>query len=172
VFVPRAGDVSIVLLDPAAEGDAQRLARWDFPLDEATHRIRTEKFGRGLNFKLPWPGEPPQRTRLHVFVRYTSDDGRVMEDDHPLEIAEQGEYSNRWTPKSVQPISDRGDDSKSAAEQERVPLELPAPAASAKSRESVQPRPQSPQSSTTPPTNTTPEVIPAPRVPEWSPDRP
>lgn len=166
-FVPRAGDVSIALLDPAAEGEAQRVARWDFPLDEATHRIRTDKFGRGLVFKLPWPDDPPQRTRLHVFVRYTSDDGREMQADQPIEIAEQGEYSNRWTPKSVQPISDHGDESSVGVEHKQIPLELPSPAKSSSGSVLIRSEP-----SNAPRSSTTPEVIPAPRAPQWSPNRP
>lgn len=98
-FVPRAGEVAIVVLDPAVGGEAQRVARWDFPLEEALHRLRTEKFGRGLNFKLRWPDAPPEHSRLHVFVRYTSDDGRVLEDNREIEIADASDVSHRWTPK-------------------------------------------------------------------------
>jgi hypothetical protein len=175
-FVPRAGDISIVVLDPSAEGESQRVARWDFPRDEALHRIRTEQFGRGLNFKLPWPGEPPQHERLYVFVRYTSDDGRVLEDKREIEVAGEGTFSERWTPKSMQPVSEGGG-TLSSDSRERIPLELPPPAqgpvprdVGAESRagsvlirtervDAAQPAPA-------------PEEIPVPKAPAWSPYRP
>jgi hypothetical protein len=170
VFVPRGGDVSIVLIDPNEAGEAQRVARWDYPLEEAVHRIRTERFGRGLNFKLRWPDAPPDHNRLHVFVRYTSDDGRVLEDDRQIEIAFAGDVSNRWTPKSD---SSQAAGSASPAES-RVPTEdtsqqirVGLPASSQRAAEAM---PLPPSRSATP--HAPPEEIGGPPAPTWSPERP
>jgi hypothetical protein len=174
-YVPRAGDVSIVVLDPAAEGEAQRVARWNFQMDEAVHHVRTKQFGRGLNFNLPWPGDPPPRTRLHLFVRYTSDDGREFQADREIEIREAGEFSNRWTPKSVDLADDRegGGAAIEASTRNRITLDLPAPSGDRATPPGADGAvPASPSRAEAPKSSTSPEEIPAPAVPQWSPFRP
>ena len=156
VFVPRAGNVSIVALDPAQEGDAQRVARWDFDIDETLLRLRTGRFGRGLNFKLPWNESRPEHSKLHLFVRYISDDGRVLEDNREIAVTLEGHFSNRWTPKSVQPAADQNKPDANASQQILIgsgsrnepdsarsvlvnPEPLPAPAGSQSPPEEISP---------------------------------
>ena len=85
-IVPVPGKVSIVLMDPALEGSAARVARWDFSLpDSADH------FGRvpsgGMQFELRWPQRPPSSAIVSLHVRYTTSDGRKLDAELPLNLA-------------------------------------------------------------------------------------
>ena len=85
-WVQTSGAVSVVVMDPALEGDATRVARWNFDHHEVTSHFRNTVFGRGLQFELPWPAEPPQNRNLRLFVRFTTEDGRKLTSDVPLEV--------------------------------------------------------------------------------------
>lgn len=99
-FVPRPGPISVVVLDPALEGEAARVARWDFDGEEIGYRLRKgSRATRGIDLKLPWPDQPPATGELHVFVRYETDDGRKLEIDGPLVVTLPGRVSQRWTPR-------------------------------------------------------------------------
>lgn len=100
-LVPVAGQTSIVVLDPALDGDAARVARWDFSAEEAARRVKTgEDRNPGVSFKLPWPGSVPKHSKLHVFVRMQIDEGKVLEDDSEFYVILPGQFSQRWTPVS------------------------------------------------------------------------
>jgi hypothetical protein len=79
------GDVSIVVVDPALEGPAARIARWDFDSDDVPQHVRRNHDGASLQFQLPWP-TPPQHSDLRVFARFTSYDGRRLEANLPIDV--------------------------------------------------------------------------------------
>lgn len=85
-FVPQAARVSIVVLDPALSGDVARIARWDFDRSTAQEFLQTGSLDRGLLFRVPWPEKAPENERLHLFVRYTTADGRRLEADREIRI--------------------------------------------------------------------------------------
>lgn len=89
-IVEAFGDVSVVVLDPALEGEAARVARWDITSQELEHHFRNRQFGKGFQLRLPWPGDPPQHSTLHLFVRFVAADGRKLIVDRPLEIEPPG----------------------------------------------------------------------------------
>jgi hypothetical protein len=91
--VPRAGALTIVVLDPAERGMAARVARWDLSQSQLAPLLRTsEVLGRGFHLKLLWSGEPPRHSELHLFVRYISEDGRKVEADQRIfiDLSERG----------------------------------------------------------------------------------
>jgi hypothetical protein len=79
------GDVSIVVVDPALEGSAARIARWNFDSDEVQQHVRRNHDGGSLQFELPWPS-PPEHSDLRVFVRFTTFDGRRLEANLPIDV--------------------------------------------------------------------------------------
>jgi hypothetical protein len=98
-IVPALGEISIVILDPALEGEAARIARWDITPQELEHSFRGRRLGRGLQLALPWPGDPPQHTDLHLFVRFVADDGRKLIADRELKIEPPGGGADGgWVP--------------------------------------------------------------------------
>jgi hypothetical protein len=85
------GKVSVVAMDPALEGPAARIARWDFASDEVPHHYLNTMFGRGLQFELPWSSNPPAHRDLVLFVRFTTDDGQKLTTDAKISVRPPGE---------------------------------------------------------------------------------
>ena len=85
-LVPAAAAVSVVLLDPALPGDAARVARWELTAEEIAKRYRKTPLSEGIHLELVWPRALPIHSRLHMFVRYLTDDGRKLQGDRDIEI--------------------------------------------------------------------------------------
>lgn len=100
-LVPAAAPISIVVLDPAISGESARVARWDFTAEEITALTQTLQQGESLRLALIWPNELPQHNRLHLFVRYTTADGRKLQADMPLEVDVQGRQILRQSVQAV-----------------------------------------------------------------------
>ncbi|MCA9178639.1 MAG: hypothetical protein KDB14_29460 [Planctomycetales bacterium] len=120
-ILARPGKLSVVVVDPSVPTDRARVARWDLSEQEAAELVSQDGDQRGIHLRLPWPQSRPEHAKLHLFVRYTTDDGRKLESDREFFIALNGEIANRWTPRSRQ---------RRVARQDK-----PAPAATAPSTE-------------------------------------
>jgi hypothetical protein len=90
-LVKTPGTVSVVVLDPAEQGAAARVARWDFAADEVTGHFQNTVFGRGLQFELPWPDHPPKNRDLQLFVRFTTASGEKLTSDTKIQIRTSGD---------------------------------------------------------------------------------
>jgi hypothetical protein len=88
-----AAEVRVVLIDPAEPAETSRYAQWHFEAEETTKLYRDGDLP-GLHLELPWPGDPPRHDRLHLFVRYTTSDGRKLEADSLVEVELGGR--GRW----------------------------------------------------------------------------
>ena len=88
-----AARITVVLIDPAESGEAARYAQWQFDAKEAAKLFRDGDLP-GLHLELPWPGDPPRHDQLHLFVRYTTSDGRQLEADSLVEVELGGR--GRW----------------------------------------------------------------------------
>ncbi len=95
-LVEAPGDVAVVVLDSALRGESARVARWDFTAAQTATRFRGSGTTRGIQLKAPWPAAAPSHGRLHLFVRYTTADGRRFEVDQPIRVAVSGERLPRW----------------------------------------------------------------------------
>ncbi len=91
-----AAEVSVVVLDPALDGEAARVARWDFTAAETAARFRRSVSGGAIHLELPWPADPPVHGQLYLFVRYTTSDGRRLQAEGPIQIGLPGRTSRRW----------------------------------------------------------------------------
>jgi hypothetical protein len=98
-FVPAAGEVTIVALDPAAEGDAARVARWELSKTEVGKRMLASRPDPGIKLQLKWPEKRPDHGKLKLFVRYNGADGRAIESQSDVFITLPGQISQRWTPR-------------------------------------------------------------------------
>ena len=85
-LIETAGAMSIVLLDPAEQGEQARVARWNYRADEIPGHFHNTPFGRGLQFELPWPGEPPKNRDLQLFVRFTTIEGQKITADTKIDV--------------------------------------------------------------------------------------
>lgn len=98
-FVPYAGPVSIVVLDPRKTGDAARIARWNFDEKLASQRMNRQRDQRGIHLQLPWPGGAPKTDQVKLFVRFETADGRKVEGQHDVILNPTATASQRWTPR-------------------------------------------------------------------------
>ncbi|WP_254512038.1 hypothetical protein [Anatilimnocola floriformis] len=98
-FVPQAGAISIVVLDPAKSGDAARIARWNLDEKLVRQRIDRSNSSRGIHLQLPWAGGAPETSEVKLFVRYQTADGRQLEAQHNVILNPSSQASQRWTPR-------------------------------------------------------------------------
>jgi hypothetical protein len=151
--VDAPAEMSVVVLDRALEGDASRIARWDFTAAETAGLFRRAGGSPAIHLTMAWPAEPPVHSRLHLYVRYVTADGHKLEANMPIDVALG---------------------SGSVAQSDR---EDPEPAAAASPAASVPAAaPQSPETPAAQPPSPTPQMATRPddaksRRPVWSPDR-
>ncbi len=86
-------EMSVVVIDPALEGDAARVARWDFTPGETASLFRRAGASRAIHLTMTWPDGPPVNRQLHLFVRYVTADGRKLQADQSIEIALAGDQT-------------------------------------------------------------------------------
>ena len=85
-MIAAAGPLSVVLLDRGLPGEAARVARWDLAAHQAAAYFRRMPAGDGIYLELPWPKAPPVHSHLHLFVRFTTRDGRNLEATREVDI--------------------------------------------------------------------------------------
>jgi len=112
-IVPAAAPISVVVLDPALSGQKARLARWDLAAEAVAAAYRRMPMAEGIYLQLPWPGAMPVHSRLHLFVRYTTDDRRHVETDREITVEPVG--SSRPTQSQSGRIGPAGDVSLASA---------------------------------------------------------
>ena len=93
--VDAPAEMSIVVIDPALEGNAARVARWDFTPTETASLFRRDGSNRSIHLTTSWPADPPVHNKLHLFVRYVTIDGRKLQADQPIEVALAGDQTAR-----------------------------------------------------------------------------
>ena len=101
-FVSEAGTLSVVVLDPDRQGDAARIARWDFDQSATRQMLAATSPGRGMKLEVPWPAAAPTASRLKLFVRYETTDGRRLQADRDVFVTPPGQAISRWTPRSTE----------------------------------------------------------------------
>ena len=99
-----AAPVSVVVLDPVLSGKTARVARWDFTAEETAALFREMAPGGRIHLEMIWPAATPLHETLHVFVRYTTADGRRLEADGPIGIRLAGHSSPGWAPAEQTPL--------------------------------------------------------------------
>ena len=141
-YVPQAGAISVVVIDPAQTGAASRIARWDFDLTATQQKLKNSSAADGIHLQLPWPAKAPEHNRLKLYVRYETADGRKLQTDREIFVALPGEVSQRWTPRApTSSVASPKQPSAPAAVANKEPASPPTkePAASAKAKLIVPP---------------------------------
>ncbi len=166
-LVPAPAPVAVVVLDPHLSGEAARVARWDFSTEEVAQRCRRSPRFEGIRLEMVWPGPPPVHDRLHLFVRYVTDDGRKLQADKPIEIDVPVAHAQSPMPAGLSgavPESSRAASGWQGKPAAVTPLPPTGPV-----RTAQVPRPPAPP----PPQSPPPQASPSGRArPAWSPDRP
>ena len=136
--VDAPAEVNVVVLDPALKdpkGQASRVARWDFTAAEAAAMFRRSGSSQAIHLTTAWPGNPPVHSKLHLFVRYVTADGRKLEADQPIEVVLPGDPASRWTAGTIR--TERSTDGEAPAAR----ASDPSPSTAARSDELKSQRP-------------------------------
>lgn len=148
------GEVSVVVLDPAQEGEAARVARWDFTAEEAAEHIKRTPLGDGLHFDLRWPHGPPANRTLNLYVRFKTLEGKKLQLEKQIEVRLAGQEDSSdgapaWT-KADKPGAgaEAANDQPSPAPRAKATSIRPAPddsapgASAGSDRETERPKPE------------------------------
>ena len=100
-MVPEAADLSIVVLDPAREGDAARIGRWDYSAEEVRGKMQPIGSNQGIHLTLPWNGPDPSADRVIVFARYTFENGRQVIGQKEIFVSSDGGLRTVWAPRGT-----------------------------------------------------------------------
>lgn len=119
------GALSAVLLDPAKQGDAARVARWDLDSNQVA-RLMSGQALEAMTLHLAWPGKPPEHERLKLFVRYKVADGQVLETEREVTVR-VGYRSASRRPATQATFTSPGPEAK--IEQPKLPSDAPSSAA-------------------------------------------
>ncbi len=82
--IDAAGPISVVIVDPLPEGKSVRVARWDLTTRQAAGYHDPSL--QGFHLQLPWPASQPKHSRLRLFVRYTTADGRNVQAEKEIAV--------------------------------------------------------------------------------------
>ena len=85
-YVPVAGPIRVMLVDPQQQGAACQVAVWDFDEVDARRLLKESLLGKGFHIQLPWPGRPPEHEQLQVDVIYQTVDGRLLRTAQEIRI--------------------------------------------------------------------------------------
>ena len=89
--IAATGPVSVVVVDPLPAGKSVRVARWDLSARQTAGYL--DRSPQGFHFRLPWPSTEPKHSRLRLFTRYTTSDGRVIEAAKAIEVNLPGQQA-------------------------------------------------------------------------------
>lgn len=157
-FVAAPAEVTVVAIDPAVQGPEGRIARWEFTPQETAALMRGSATDSGIHMQMLWPNQPPKHNDLHLFVRYTTSDGRRLEAEAPIRVALPGDRTaGRWTPSEPPPPVPQN----SRLTEPWRPARETAPADSPPLRTATRPWPHKSE----------PADSPRPQRPVWSPNR-
>ena len=78
--VDEAGNLTISIIDAAADQGERQIGKWTFLKEEALLFFAEDEFdNRGILLQLDWDKKIPANKRLTVYVRLETSDGRIME---------------------------------------------------------------------------------------------
>lgn len=111
-MVPAPAALSIVVLDPAREGAAARIGRWDYSAAEVKQKLQPIGTHQGIALTLPWNGPNPSADRVIVFARYTFENGRQVIGQKEIFVTSHERFKTVWAPRgsSQNPSSTEGSD--------------------------------------------------------------
>lgn len=122
-FVPLAGPLSILVLDPTKQPNEGRvLARWEVNANDAQRALENTSAIRGIHLRLPWPSGTPKANHLRLYVRYITVDNRELRADREIFLTLPGQFSQTWTPRATT----RGGTTAVLAQPQTVPAEPPS----------------------------------------------
>lgn len=98
-MVPVAASLIIFALDPAREGDAAKIGRWEYSAADIESKLQPIGSEQGIHLRLPWNGPDPSADRVIVFALFKFDNGRQVMGEKEIFISSDGSHKTVWTPR-------------------------------------------------------------------------
>ncbi len=100
-MVAEAAELTIVVLDPAREGNDSRIGRWDYTAAEVKAKMQPIGSTQGIHLTLPWNGPDPSADRVIVFAKYTFENGRQVIGQKEIFVSSDGGLKSVWAPRGA-----------------------------------------------------------------------
>lgn len=127
-MVPTAASLSVVVLDPAREGNAARIARWDYSDNDVEAKMQPIGSKQGIHLTLPWQGAKPSADRVIVFARYTFPNGRQVIGQKEIFVSGGDGFPTVWTSRSASSVQTASASETSSLETSARPNNVVRPA--------------------------------------------
>lgn len=88
------GNLSVLVLDPAARAKEQQLARWDFAADELPPMAKSAGHATVFEFPLQLPADAPTNRPLELWVRLVPEDGQKLLGRTTLDLGRPGRFAS------------------------------------------------------------------------------
>jgi hypothetical protein len=98
-MVPIVASLIIFALDPAREGDAAKIGRWEYSAADIEAKLQPIGSEQGIHLRLPWNGPDPSADRVIVFALFKFDNGRQVMGEKEIFISSDGSHKTVWTPR-------------------------------------------------------------------------
>lgn len=89
--------ISIVLLDPAQQGEEARLGRWDLTPEQVAECFKTDPVP-GCHIALRWQDRLPKTNEVAAFVRVRINNDDKLESEAALLLGKLGNTALQWEP--------------------------------------------------------------------------
>ncbi len=96
-MVPVAADLTIFALDPARQGDAAKIGRWEYSAADVEAKMQPIGNEQGIHFRLPWNGPDPSADRVIVFALFKFENGRQVMGEKEIFVSSDGSHKIVWT---------------------------------------------------------------------------
>ena len=95
--VPEVAELTIIVLDPAREGDAAKMGRWQYSASEVQSKFQPIGSEQGIHLQLPWNGPDPTADRVIVFALFKFTDGRQVMGEKEILVSGESSHKTVWT---------------------------------------------------------------------------
>lgn len=99
-MIPELGELTIVVLDPNADEESNRLGRWKWSAEELERTLEPIGPAAGMHIALTWDERTPTGDTVVVYARYVLADGKQLVNDQKVRMHRPTLGSQNWTPRS------------------------------------------------------------------------
>ena len=97
----QAGTLTVIVEDAAEEADHGRIGAWEFTPEQLAETLEPIGASQGFHLSLPWQEKKPTSKTVTVFLRYTSDIGRIHVNQREVQIRVPSAEKAVWTPRKT-----------------------------------------------------------------------
>gem|GEM_PF-2075552 len=100
-FLEQPAELIVSIIDAEALDDSGRIGMWQFTPDQVAGFIRKQGQAKGIHVDISLKEKIPASKKVLVFVRYQTEDGRRVENNHQYMFSEPGDLDTKWLPRAT-----------------------------------------------------------------------